>query len=328
MQPPTEQVKNDEVDSNNTNSVIDEGPLEHQLLEQPQHIGESYQQLHNHDERQKPQQTNSMSTDSQSQSNVNELQVTTHLPHFAESSSNTDEVTQGSIDESPMASVLATRNMLRSKKKQLEQSGKKNAEISTSLAPLEAKVAEPDLTAIDTPAQQLVAKASQLTEPQESVDVNQQSLVPAIEEVNQEAIEDSHFDPQTIRKANQVDRWANMIDNMAFGGRLRQLALHAEVDEASTENHLKLKLRRSFAHLNTQQAFEQLVSHLSQLLQTEVTVDIDVVEDVNASPYEIQNTINDKRLAWAQDIINSDDTVLNLVENFDASVEQDSIQPR
>lgn len=338
MQPHTEQVKSDEGNSNNIKSGLDEGSFDQQPLAQPQHnlasseysknISATYQQFDNHDERQKSQQSNSLSTDSQSQSNVNQLQATTHLPHPAESTSNINDATEGSIDESPMASVLATRNMLRSKKKQLEQSGKKNAEISTSLAPLEANVAEPDLIAIDTPAQQLVAKASQLTESQENLDVNQQRLVPAIEEVNQEAIEDSHFDPQTIRKANQVDRWANMIDNMAFGGRLRQLALHAEVDEASTDNHLKLKLRRSFAHLNTQQAFEQLVSHLSQLLQTEVTVDIDVVEDVNASPYEIQNTINDKRLAWAQDIINSDDTVLNLVENFDASVDQDSIQPR
>ena len=58
-----------------------------------------------------------------------------------------------------------------------------------------------------------------------------------------------NINPATIRKANQVDRWAHMIDSMELTARLRQLAIHATIDEESTDEHLILCLDQATKHL-------------------------------------------------------------------------------
>ncbi|HCH69576.1 MAG TPA: DNA polymerase III subunit gamma/tau, partial [Colwellia sp.] len=133
------------------------------------------------------------------------------------------------------------------------------------------------------------------------------------------------IDPTTIRKANQVDKWAHMIDSMELTARLRQLAIHATIDEASTEEHLILCLNQATKHLITESAQQQLQQHISQFLSREISVTINTVEETVADPYQIQSHINDKRYDYAKDLLEKDDIVQALQQDFQASLDENSI---
>jgi len=209
---------------------------------------------------------------------------------------------------SPVASVLATRNMLRSRKKELEKQTKK---------PRDAALRQPNKgessdNSINTTVESKVAVA--------------ESLVLAPEP--KEAFHQDNIDPATITKANQVDKWAHMIDTMQLTARIRQLAIHATISEDSTDDNLILKLDKATRHLSTEIAHQQLQSSICEFLSRQITVTLDIVEETVADPYQIQGQINDKRLLYAKSLIKEDAVVIALQDTFQANLNEDSISPR
>ncbi len=209
---------------------------------------------------------------------------------------------------SPVASVLATRNMLRSRKKELEKQTKK---------PRDAALRQPNKdessdNSVNTTAESKVPVA--------------ESLVLAPEP--KEAFHQDNIDPATITKANQVDKWAHMIDTMQLTARIRQLAIHATISEDSTDDNLILKLDKATRHLSTEIAHQQLQSSICEFLSRQITVTLDIVEESVADPYQIQGQINDKRLVYAKSLIKEDAVVIALQDTFQANLNEDSISPR
>ena len=209
--------------------------------------------------------------------------------------------------QSPIEAALATRNMLRSRKKQLEKGSKK---------PKDASGRHP----LNDPKD----NASATTEAE--VNAEPKSNVPDISSLPDQPFSSEIIDPTKIRSANQVDKWANMIDAMELIARVRQLALHATIDESSTDEVLKLKLDQSIKHLNSDAAHKQLEQNLSQYLSRPITVELEIVEKTVADPYQIQTHINDKRLDYAKELIKTDPMVVELVEHFQAQIDEESIQ--
>lgn len=210
----------------------------------------------------------------------------------------TDDIASIAQVNSPVAAVLASRNMLRSKKKQLEQKEKK----------FDGASERQSTEAIITPV-----KDENLPE---LTDVKEQEYTPEV------------IDPSTIRSANQVDKWANMIDHMALNGRLRQLAIHATICQSSNDDFLVLLLNQSTKHLQTEAAHSQLEKALSGLLQRNITVEINVVEETVADPYQIQSDINDKRYEYAKTLLKEDVVVQHLETEFQATIDESSIVAR
>jgi len=202
--------------------------------------------------------------------------------------------------ESPVSAVLATRNMLRSRKKELEKEEKKP---SGAIA-RQANLAEPQ------------PKTKDLTEVQ-----NKKVELPKPEQPYQA----DDIDPATIRKANQVDQWAHMIDSMELTARLRQLAIHATIDEKSTEDNLVLRLDQATKHLYTENAQQQLQQSISQFLSRDINVTINIVEQTVADPYQIQSHINDKRYDYSKELLAEDEIVQSLVQKFQATLDDESI---
>jgi len=203
--------------------------------------------------------------------------------------------------ESPISAALAGRNMLRSRKKQLEQQTKKPSDAKerhTNTA------ATPTLTDSDTAP--IAAKKVDLPAPEQPYQAE-------------------NIDPAVVKKANQVDQWAHMIDEMELAARLRQLAIHATIDESSTDSHLVLSLDRATRHLYTEVAQQQLQQTISQYLSKEITVTINLVEETVADPYQIQSHINDKRYDYAKEVIAKDDIVQALQQHFQATVDEQTI---
>ena len=212
--------------------------------------------------------------------------------------------------ESGLNAVLATRNMLRSRKKQLDKPEKK---LSDAIARQPNVTQSSPLQSNDNSAE-FVAK--------DTLDVKNTKVEIAEPAQPYQA---ENIDPTTIRKANQVDKWAHMIDSMELTARLRQLAIHATIDEASTEEHLILCLNQATKHLITESAQQQLQQHISQFLSREISVTINTVEETVADPYQIQSHINDKRYDYAKDLLEKDDIVQALQQDFQASLDENSI---
>ena len=214
-----------------------------------------------------------------------------------------NDIQKTDVDLSPVDSILATRNMLRSRKQKLEPSPKKSDDAAKR--------------------QRTVNKQAILDEKT----INKVN-VPAIETLPVKPYSPEIIDPAKVKLANQVDKWANMIDAMALSGRLRQLAIHATIDENSTDDYLLLKLDQATKHLKTNNAEQQLETFISDYLKRNVKVEIINVEKTVADPFQIQSHINDKRYDYAKNLLLADEIVVKLKEDFQATVDENSIVAR
>ncbi len=215
--------------------------------------------------------------------------------------------------ESPVTAVLASRNMLRSRKKQLEQQVKKPNDAIARQKP------------INFSKQQFIEEINTLEKPANKIKIVEKANKKEILPVPQKAYQANNIDPATIHKANQVDQWAHMIDSMKLTTRLRQLAIHATISEKSTKDNLILQLDQASKHLHTKNAQQQLQENLSLLLSHNVVVTIEVVNKTVADPYQIQSHINDRRLNYAKEVLEKDDIVQALQQNFQAQLDEQSI---
>jgi len=204
-------------------------------------------------------------------------------------------------DISPIEQALATRNMLRSRKKGLENSAKKSNDAKGR------QETETDNVKESTPK----------VEPR--VDI------PALESIPAQAFDVNVIDPAKIRSANQVDKWANMIDAMSLTGRLRQLAIHATVSEQSTDDLLLLNLNQATKHLNSDVAHKKLEQSISDFLKRKITVELTIVDETSDDPYQIQSHINDKRYDYAKDLLENDEIIIGLKTHFQAELDENTI---
>ena len=129
---------------------------------------------------------------------------------------------------SPVEQILASRNMLRSRKKQLEQQQTKKP--SGAAAPTQQTVN------VDTP------QTPQSIDEQNGATVEPTPEPINITEIPEQVYHPEIIDPAKIRNANQIDKWASMIDAMALNGRIRQLAIHATISANSTTTNLFCRL--------------------------------------------------------------------------------------
>jgi len=227
--------------------------------------------------------------------------------------------------DSPVSAVLATRNMLRSRKKQLDKQGKKPSDAKARQTSLDDKKlassnsGTSNVVSINSADSNLVSTNS--AESNEPEVTNETVAFPIPEQPYQA----ENIDPATIHKANQVDQWAHMIDSMELIARLRQLAIHATIDENSTDDNLILCLDQATKHLYTEVAQQQLQQSISQFLSRDVKVTINIVEQTIADPYQIQSHINDKRYDYAKELLKNDEIVQGLEQNFQATLDDESI---
>lgn len=203
---------------------------------------------------------------------------------------------------SPVNAVLATRNMLRSRKKQLEQNAKKSNDAAVRHP---SKIDDTECSVTDSS----IEKEEKLVLPEPTI-----------------SFQEGRIDPSVIKKANQVDKWAHMIDAMELTARIRQLAIHATISESSDDDNLILKLDQATKHLKTDVAEKQLEEYICQFLSRKVNVTIEMVEQTVADPYQIQSHINDKRYDYAKELLANDSIIVALKNQFQASLAEDTIQ--
>lgn len=209
-----------------------------------------------------------------------------------------------------VTAAIQTRNMLRSRKKSMEEGGKKSNGAGMRLT---ADAANRSGEKPDEPTQNKVENTPN---------------VPDLATLPEQPYTEDVINPATIKLANQVDKWAHMIDSMSLIARLRQLAIHATIDESSTDDLLILQLDKSIRHLNSDAAHKQLEVHISEYLQRKVTVELNIVEKTVADPYQIQSDINAKRYEYAKQVLAEDEIVIALKQEFQAELDEETVVAR
>jgi len=243
-------------------------------------------------ETEKPQRSNIENSDEMPTA------VQQKAPELEALNSNKDNiVTDEPIAKTGIESVLASRNMLRSRKKRLENSEKKSNDADER------------------------QKNQVITKPKPD-------NVPDISTISEQPFTPDVIDPKVVKKANQVDKWANMIDAMALNGRLRQIALNSIIGEDSTQDSLVLLLNKSTKHLKSDVAHQQLEQFVSEYFEKDMQVEIRIVEETSDDPTQIQGHINDKRYSYAKELLFSDEVVIALQRDFQAELDEKTIVAR
>ncbi|WP_105168636.1 DNA polymerase III subunit gamma/tau [Pseudoalteromonas sp. T1lg23B] len=127
-----------------------------------------------------------------------------------------------------------------------------------------------------------------------------------------------------IKFAHQQDEWAHLIKRMGLGGRMRQFALHSIFTK---DGHtFKLEVDQSQHHLDSPMLRQKLTASLCEIYGYEVQLDISFAPGVIDSPYLIQQKIDADRYQQAVDVINQDANVVQFVQEFDATVDENTVQ--
>ncbi|MGL5102985.1 MAG: DNA polymerase III subunit gamma/tau [Plesiomonas sp.] len=129
------------------------------------------------------------------------------------------------------------------------------------------------------------------------------------------------------KEASERDPWSAQIETLGVAKLVEQLALNA-VKEELNAGQIRLLLRSSQRHLNSERAKEQLTEALSQ--QTGLSIALEIVESddkTQLTPLEIRQVIYEEKLAQARQSLQGDAHILQLQRLFAASVDESSIRP-
>ncbi|KID58598.1 ATPase AAA [Pseudoalteromonas luteoviolacea] len=128
----------------------------------------------------------------------------------------------------------------------------------------------------------------------------------------------------SLKFAHEKDDWANLIEKMALSGRVRQFALHAMYEKKG--NVCVLKAEQSQQHLDSPMLRDKLQQSFTLTLSEPVELQMEFVEQVQSTPFLIQQDIDQQRYLEAVDAVNSDPIIQTMVAEFDAVVNEKSVK--
>ncbi|TMP27973.1 AAA family ATPase [Pseudoalteromonas rubra] len=127
-----------------------------------------------------------------------------------------------------------------------------------------------------------------------------------------------------IKYAHQKDDWAQMIEHMQLGGRVRQFALHAMFNRQGQQ--CTLQVEQSQQHLDSNMLREKLHESLVENLSEPVELNIEFVDAVTDTPFLIQQDIDQQRYLQAVEAVNDDPVIQAFAREFEASVDEKSVR--
>jgi len=135
-------------------------------------------------------------------------------------------------------------------------------------------------------------------------------------------------DVTPIKNVSSDNEWKKIIDEMALVGLVKELAGNC-VLKTHTGNRIELALAPSQEHLLlNQNQKERLEQAMKTRFGSDVKLDILVEDSSNETPAETNARLEQEKQKAAENSVNNDPTVKSLMDTFNASVDQDSIQPQ
>ncbi len=131
--------------------------------------------------------------------------------------------------------------------------------------------------------------------------------------------------PQSL-SAIAADDWRSLVERMQLKGVLRELAMNCAVTQQD-EGRWELMLDASHRQLLSKVRQQRLQEAVSDCLQKQVQLDIEVAGAAVDTPALQQRAEADRRQATAVDTIESDPNVKAIQKAFDATLHTESIRP-
>ncbi|CZF77440.1 DNA polymerase III subunit gamma/tau [Grimontia marina] len=238
---------------------------------------------------------------------------------------------------SSAGSLVAARNMLRSRVRQQEgQSPKKG---SAATAGGDALSVIDRIAAKHKPADPAVFQQALM--PNESAATQDEAYrwKPTKVETTEEKI--VSVTPDKIKKALQhertpemrdklekesieLDEWSRIASALEAPRLVKQMALNASMERDG--NQINLCLRSEQAHLNTDKAQAALLAALSNQLGTSLTLSVTLGE-AGTTPLEWRDRLYTEKLAQASQSLSDDPNVRFICQRFSAQIDEESVRP-
>ncbi|MEW9799157.1 DNA polymerase III subunit gamma/tau [Alteromonas sp. CYL-A6] len=129
---------------------------------------------------------------------------------------------------------------------------------------------------------------------------------------------------EKLLHARQIDNWSNLVEAMPVAGLLKQLVLHSACFRDGT--NVRLELDESQAHLLNESAVAQIKEALCSTLNEDITLVIEPGKPAS-TPFSLQQEIHSMRQSYAHEVIETDETIRAIMDEFEASVVPDSVKP-
>jgi DNA polymerase-3 subunit gamma/tau len=120
--------------------------------------------------------------------------------------------------------------------------------------------------------------------------------------------------------------WPTIVDSLQLKGAVRQLADNCALVSRS-ETEFKLELNKMSEHLLTEQLQKRFVTALQDSYGKKLRVDISVIDGSVETVASREADESALKMQAAQNSIENDPNVRDLVDTFGAEVEQESIRP-
>ena len=132
----------------------------------------------------------------------------------------------------------------------------------------------------------------------------------------------------SIKKITSDNEWEKIIEQMELTGLVKELAENC-VLKTHDNNRITLSLAPTQEHLmlnqNQKDRFEQTIQ---ARFRKDVKLVILVEDSTNETPFETNARLKKEKQKAAENSLKNDPTVKSLMDTFDASIDQDSIQPQ
>ncbi len=167
---------------------------------------------------------------------------------------------------------------------------------------------------------QTLKPVTNATTPQQTNSIEDNTVSTTSEHVAEVRNSDS-----SIKKTD--NDWKKIIDEMALVGLVKELAGNC-VLKSHTETKVELALATSQEHLLNQNQKERLEQAIKTRFGSDVKLVIVIEDSENETPSETNARLERERQKAAEDSVNNDKTVKSLIDTFNATIDQDSIQPQ
>ena len=130
---------------------------------------------------------------------------------------------------------------------------------------------------------------------------------------------------EKLLRAKQINKWSDFIEELGVGGLNKQLLLQSNLVQHG--EHFIIRIDERNKHLDEEQHHATITDALSNFYQKPVTFEVQC-GDVDETPFQIQQQISLVRHQHAHNVVETNDSIQELIKAFEGRVIEGSIKPR
>jgi len=123
----------------------------------------------------------------------------------------------------------------------------------------------------------------------------------------------------------KADNWNNILEKLNLSAPTQSLAINCIIGSIE-ENNVELLLHSKYAPILNPRHEKNLTDAFSELFQRSIKVRISLTNNINNTPQVLRKEESDKKQKIAENIINNNDSIQNILKTFNAAIIPQSIK--